>query len=115
MEQGAHEYSAGLVRLSSLFGLIDLLLFKAASWLQRSMPLRCLNPCQRKLMGKVGAKLIRRDPTNGRRGFEDCASFYERIFNALTSAGDEPRFVGSDALGSWVFSNVLGRPPESDA
>jgi len=69
---------------------------------------------QRKLMAKVGAKLTQWDPTNGRRGFEDCASFYERAFNALTSTGDESRFVASDALGSWVVWNVLGRPPQSE-
>ena len=69
---------------------------------------------QRKLMGKVGEKLTQWDPANGRRGFEDCASFYERTFNELTSAGDEPRFVGSDALGSWVVWSVLGRPPQSE-
>jgi hypothetical protein len=32
---------------------------------------------ERKLMGKVGAKLTQWDPTNGRRCFEDCASFFE--------------------------------------
>ena len=69
---------------------------------------------QRKLMRKVGAKLTQWDPTNGRRAFEDCASFYERTFDELTSLGDEPRFVGSDALGSWVVWNVLGRPPQSE-
>jgi hypothetical protein len=67
---------------------------------------------QRKLMGKVGMKLTQWNPTNGRRGFEDCASFYERTFGALTSAGGE--FVASDALGSWVVWNVLGRPPHSE-
>jgi len=69
---------------------------------------------KRELMGMVGAKLTQWDPTNGRRGFEDCASFYERAFNKLTSAGDEPQFVGSDAIGSWVVWNVLGRPPQSE-
>ena len=67
---------------------------------------------QRKLMGKVGVKLTQWNPTNGRCGFEDCASFYERTFDALTSAGGE--FVASDALGSWVAWNVLGRPPQSE-
>jgi hypothetical protein len=69
---------------------------------------------QRKLMGKVGVKLTQWNPTNARRGFEDCASFYEKTFDALTSAGGEPRFVASDALGSWVVWNVLGRPPHSE-
>src|SRR5262245_45211017 len=36
---------------------------------------------QRNLMGKVGEKLTQWDPANGRRAFEDCASFYERAFN----------------------------------
>ena len=67
---------------------------------------------QRKLMGKVGVKLTQLNPTNGRCGFEDCASFFERSFDALTSAGGE--FVASDALGSWVVWNVLGRPPQSE-
>jgi hypothetical protein len=65
---------------------------------------------QRKLMGKVGAKLIQRHPSNGRRGFEDCAAFYERSLNTLASEGDNPRFVASDPIGFWVVWNVLGRP-----
>ena len=69
---------------------------------------------QRKLMGKVGAKLIQRHPSNGRHGFEDCAAFYERSLNAFASEGDDPRFVASDPLGFWVVWNVLGRPPESE-
>ena len=69
---------------------------------------------QRKIMGKIGAKLTQWDPTNGRRAFEDCASFYEINYNELTGAGGEPRLVASDALGSWVVWNVLGRPPQSE-
>ena len=69
---------------------------------------------QRKLMGKVGAKLIQRHPSNGRHGFEDCAAFYERSLNAFASEGDDPQFVASDPVGFWVVWNVLGRPPESE-
>ena len=69
---------------------------------------------QRKLMGKVGAKLIRWAPTNGRRGFEDCASFYERTYNTLTSKGGDPRFFASDPLGFWVVWKLLGQPAESE-
>lgn len=69
---------------------------------------------QRKLMGKVGAKLIQRHPSNGRHGFEDCAAFYERSLNAFASEDDDPRFVASDPLGFWVVWNVLGRPLESE-
>jgi hypothetical protein len=69
---------------------------------------------ERKLMGKVGLKLTQWNPTKGRRSFEDCASFFERTFDVLTSAGDEPQFVASDALGSWLVWNVLGRPPQSE-
>jgi hypothetical protein len=69
---------------------------------------------QRKIMGKVGAKLTQWDPTNGRRAFEDCASFYERNYNEVTSAGGEPRLVASDIVGSWIVWNILGRPPDSE-
>ena len=57
---------------------------------------------QRKLMGKVGAKI------------EDCAAFYERSLNAFASEDDDPQFVASDPLGFWVVWNVLGRPLESE-
>jgi hypothetical protein len=79
----------------------------------RLRELRLREKRQRKLMRKVGAKLIQWDSTNGRRAFEDCASFYERAFNELTSLGDDPRLVRSDALGSWIVWNVLRRPPQS--
>ena len=69
---------------------------------------------ERQLMGKVGLKLTQWNPTSGRLVFEDCASFFERTFDALTSAGDEPPFVASDALGLWVVWNVLGRRPQSE-
>ena len=68
---------------------------------------------QRALLGKVGAKLIQWDPTNGRRCFEDCTSFYEKAFNARKSGGYDPRFVASDPLGLWVVLNVLGRRADS--
>ena len=38
---------------------------------------------ERKLMGKIGLKLTQWNPTNGRLAFEDCASFFERAFDAL--------------------------------
>jgi len=38
---------------------------------------------QRKLMGKVGAKLIQRHPSNGRHGFEDCAAFLREKFKRV--------------------------------
>src|SRR5262245_39588905 len=69
---------------------------------------------QRKLMKTVGAKLIQWNPANGRRGFENCAAFYEKAFNELISASDDPQFVGSDALGSWVVWSALGRPAQSE-
>ena len=69
---------------------------------------------QRKLMEKVGAKLIQWNPTNGRSGFENCASFYEKAYNELISANDEHQFAGSDALGSWVVWSILGRPAQSE-
>src|SRR5262249_32262625 len=40
---------------------------------------------QRKRLRKGGAKLTQWDPTNGRRAFEDCASFYGGTFDELTS------------------------------
>jgi hypothetical protein len=85
---------------------------------------------QQKLMERVGAKLIQWNPTNGRRRFENCASFYEKAFNELTSVSEPqfvgsdalgswtsvsgPQFVGSDALGSWVVWSVLSRPAQSE-
>jgi len=69
---------------------------------------------QRKLLGKVGEKLMLWAPTSGRRAFEDCASFYERTYNELTSEGGDLRFVASDPLGFWVVWNVLGQPAESE-
>ena len=62
-------------------------------------------------MGKVGAKLTEWNPVNGRRFFEDCASFYEKTYNPLA---DEPRLAAFDSLGFWVVWNVLGRPLESE-
>jgi len=38
---------------------------------------------QQKLMGKVGAKLIQRHPSNGRHGFEDCAAFLREKFKRV--------------------------------
>ena len=58
---------------------------------------------ERELMAKVGAKLTQWSPVNGRRFFEDCASFYEKTYNPLA---DEPRLAAFDSLGFWVVWNV---------
>lgn len=47
------------------------------------------------------------------RGFEDCGAFFDREFDRLTTAGQEPLFIGADALGLWIIWNVLGRQPKS--
>jgi len=66
-----------------------------------------------KLMDLVTERLHEWDP-DGLRGFDDCKRLFESEFDRLTAAGHEPRFVASDAVGMWIVSNVLGRPPHTD-
>ena len=65
------------------------------------------------LMGMVAERLDEWDP-DGARGFEDCKAFFETTYNKLTSAGHDPRFIASDALGNWIVWNILGRAPRTD-
>lgn len=69
---------------------------------------------EQKLMDKVYEHFTRWDSKNADRAFEDCKSFFEKNFDALTKAGHEPRFVASDAIGLWIVWNVLGRAAQTN-
>jgi hypothetical protein len=64
------------------------------------------------LMKRIAERLSQWEPGYAIRGFEDCKSFFERAFDSLT--GHNLRFAASDALGSWIVLNILGRPANSE-
>jgi hypothetical protein len=64
------------------------------------------------LMKRIAERLAQWEPSYAIRGFEDCKSFFERAFDALS--GHNLRFVASDAVGSWIVLNILGRPANSE-
>ena len=66
------------------------------------------------LMDIIARSLTQWDPNNGMRGFEDCKEMFDRTFGALTDAHHEPRFIASDALGSWVVWSLLAQSPEHE-
>lgn len=68
---------------------------------------------EEKLM-KIVAGRLEQWRADGIRGFEDCKELFEGEFDRLTSAGHEPRFVASDAVGKWIVLNILGRPPRTN-
>jgi hypothetical protein len=68
---------------------------------------------EEKLMGVVAERLNQWKP-DGIRGFEDCKAFFERTFDGLTRARNDPRFIASDAIGSWIVWNIFGHPTNSE-
>jgi hypothetical protein len=64
------------------------------------------------LMKRITERLTQWEPGYAIRGFEDCKSFFERAYDSLT--GHNLRFVASDAVGSWIVLNILGRPANSE-
>jgi hypothetical protein len=64
------------------------------------------------LMKRIVERLAQWEPGYAIRGFEDCKSFFERAFDSLS--GHNLRFVASDAVGSWIVLNILGRPANSE-
>jgi hypothetical protein len=85
--------------------------FMAATLLQS---LQVRGDRKQELMDVVARGLAHWSPKNGIRGFEDCKAMYERNFDALTSIQHEPRFIASDAIGTWIVWNLLKRPPEGE-
>jgi hypothetical protein len=69
---------------------------------------------EQELMDTVGARLNQWDAKNGIRAFEDCKSFFDRNFVALTNAGHESQFVAADAVGLWIVWNILERAPDTN-
>lgn len=65
------------------------------------------------LLGIVGAQMKQWNPL-ATDGFADCRAFFDRTFDKLTRAGQEPRFVSADALGLWIVWNILQHQPRSD-
>ena len=47
-------------------------------------------------------------------GFEDCKILFESEYDRLTKARHEPKFVASDAVGKWIFWNIIGHPPQTN-
>jgi hypothetical protein len=69
---------------------------------------------KQELMDVVAHGLAQWSPKDGIRGFEDCKAMFEGNFDALTSIQHEPRFIASDAIGTWIVWNLLQRPPEAE-
>lgn len=69
---------------------------------------------EQKLLEKVFERFVEWDPKNAVRSFDDCKSFFEKHYDALTASGHESRFVASDAIGLWIVWNVIRREPETD-
>jgi hypothetical protein len=83
--------------------------FMAANQLKN---LRLNEQCEQILMKRIAERLAQWEPGYAIRGFEDCKSFFERAFDSLS--GHKLRFVASDAVGSWIVLNILGRPANSE-
>ena len=66
-----------------------------------------------KLEKRVAASLVLMYPETARPAFEKCKSFYDKAYDALLNAGDEP-FVRTDAIGSWIVCEILGRPAQTE-
>jgi hypothetical protein len=64
------------------------------------------------LLRRIAERLVQWEPGYAIRGFEDCESFFERAFDSLS--GHNLRFTASDAVGSWIVWNILGRPANSE-
>jgi hypothetical protein len=83
------------------------------------MAASCLNnlrlgkPQEESLMETVAKSLAEWNP-DGIRGFDDCKCLFESEYDRLTGAGHEPRFIASDAVGTWIVWNVLDRAPETE-
>jgi hypothetical protein len=52
-------------------------------------------------------------PAIARPAFEKCKSFYDKAYDVLLNAGDEP-VVRADAIGSWVAWEVLRHPAQTE-
>jgi hypothetical protein len=66
-----------------------------------------------KLEKRVAASLVLMYPAIARPAFEKCKSFYDKAYDALLNAGDEP-LVRADAIGSWVAWEVLRHPARTE-
>jgi hypothetical protein len=73
-----------------------------------------LGDAREEMLMEVVAERLNQWKPDGVRGFEDCKGLFEREFDRLAAAGHDPRFLASDAVGTWIVWNVLGRPPQSD-
>ena len=49
-------------------------------------------------------------------GFEDCREFFNRTYDGLASESpyeDDPTYLATNALGSWIVWNLFDHAPES--
>jgi hypothetical protein len=45
------------------------------------------------------------------RAFDDCKQLFDREYDRLNAIGHDSQFLASDALGSWIVWNALGKQP----
>ena len=81
-------------------------IFMAANRLRN---LRLNEQREQVLLRRIAEGLVQWEPGYAIRGFE---SFFERAFDSLS--GHNLRFTASDAIGSWIVWNILGRPASSE-
>ena len=72
-----------------------------------------LSDAREDVLIEVVAKNLVHKYQDGILAFEDCKAFYETEYDRLASAGYDPAFLASDALGKWIVFNVLKRAPKS--
>lgn len=62
---------------------------------------------------EIGASLLDWSADGG-NSFDDCKSLFEKEYDRLSAAdGNDPLYIGADALGLWIVWNVLGHAPKS--
>ena len=60
------------------------------------------------LMQRVGERALAFAP-DALGAFDDCKALFESNFDSLTAARHDPKFIGSDSLGTWIAWNTIGR------
>jgi hypothetical protein len=63
---------------------------------------------------QIITKAIEEWDRDGLAGFEDCQTFFVTESDRLQNIGWKREYLACDAIGLWVFWNVLNRQPQID-
>lgn len=66
------------------------------------------------VIDRLETRLLEWNAADSVAAFEHCKNYVNQEFDERAKAGYDPNHISADAVGSWVVSDLLNKPPTSE-